>query len=65
VYDVVYRDSASHLTVIAAGLGRESAVSIARTEARKRQAGRMFLAGSGYVPLGEMVLIVEAPRKAA
>jgi hypothetical protein len=65
VYDVVFRDSASHLTIIAAGLGRESAVSIARSEARRRQAGRMFLAGSGYVPRGEMVLIVEAARNAA
>jgi len=65
VYDVVYRDTTRHLTVIAAGLGRDSAVDIARDEARRRRTGRMFLAGSGYVPSGEVVLIIESPRKAA
>lgn len=64
-YDVLYLDQASHPSVIAAGLARESAVTLARAEARRRRVGRMFLAGSEPSPRGELVLIVEAHRKAA
>jgi hypothetical protein len=65
VYDVLYLDQASHARVIAAGLGRESAVTIARAEARRRRVGRMFLAGSEPSPRGELVVIVDAHHKAA
>jgi hypothetical protein len=64
VYDVLYFDRASHARLIAAQLGRESAVTIARAEARRRRVGRMFLAGS-ELPGGELVVIVESQRKAA
>jgi hypothetical protein len=64
VYDVLYFDRASHTRLIAAQLGRESAVTIARAEARRRRVGRMFLAGS-ELPGGELVVIVESQRKAA
>jgi hypothetical protein len=65
VYDVLYLDRASHAKVIAAELGRESAVTIARAEARRRRVGRMFLAGSEPSQRGELVLIVESHRQAA
>jgi hypothetical protein len=65
VYDVLYLDQASHSRVIAAGLGRDSAVTVAREEARRRRVGRMFLAGSEPSQRGELVLIVESHRKAA
>ena len=65
MYDVLYLDQASHQRVIAAGLGRDSAVTIARSEARRRRVGRMFLAGSEPAPGGELVVIVESERKAA
>ena len=64
MYDVLYLDRASHARVIAAGLGRASAVTIARAEARRRRVGRMFLAGS-ELPGGELVVIVASQRKAA
>ncbi|HSJ17068.1 MAG TPA: hypothetical protein VK920_03135 [Solirubrobacterales bacterium] len=65
MYDVLYLDQASHARVIAAGLGRDSAVTIARAEARRRRVGRMFLAGSEPSPRGELVVIVEAHHEAA
>jgi hypothetical protein len=65
VYDVLYLDQASQTRVIAAGLGRDSAVTVARAEARRRRVGRMFLAGSEPSPRGEVVLIVAAHRRAA
>jgi hypothetical protein len=65
VYDVLYLDQASHARVIAAGLGRDSAVTIARAEARRRRVGRMFLAGSEPSRRGELVVIVEAHHRAA
>ena len=43
-----------------AGLDRDAACEVARTEARKRNAGRMFLAGSEPGPIGDVVLIVES-----
>jgi hypothetical protein len=65
MYDVVYLDRAHHRRVLAAGLGRDSAVTIARSEARRLRVGRMFLAGSEEMPRREMVLIVESQRRAA
>lgn len=65
MYDVLYLDQTSHQRVIAAGLARDSAVTIARAEARRRRVGRMFLAGSEPSPQGELVLIVESHQKAA
>ena len=65
MYDVLYLDQASHARVIAAGLGRDSAVSVARAEARRRRVGRMFLAGSEPSQRGELVVIVETHHKAA
>ena len=64
MYDVLYLDQASHERVIAAGLGRDSAVTLARAEARRRRVGRMFLAGSEPSPRGELVLIVDSQRRA-
>lgn len=60
MYDVLYLDQASHTRVIAEGLRRESAVTIARAEARRRRVGRMFLAGSDPAPRGELILIVDS-----
>ncbi|MGH2590759.1 MAG: hypothetical protein ACRDGW_08180, partial [Actinomycetota bacterium] len=65
VYDVLYLDQTSHQSVIAAGLAREPAVTLARAEARRRRVGRMFLAGSEPSPQGELVLIVESHHKTA
>ena len=65
VYDVLYVDQESHSRMIASGLGRDSAVTLARAEARRRRVGRMFLAGSEPSPRGELVLIVESHRTAA
>jgi hypothetical protein len=65
MYDVLYLDQTSHQRVIAEGLARESAVTIARAEARRRRVGRMFLAGSEPSPQGELVLIVQSHHKAA
>lgn len=65
MYDVLYLDQASHARVIAARLGRDSAVTIARAEARRRRVGRMFLAGSEPALRGELVLIVESAQRAA
>jgi hypothetical protein len=65
VYDVLYLDQANHARVIAAGLGRDSAVTVARAEARRRRVGRMFMAGSEPSQRGELVVIVESQRRAA
>lgn len=65
MYDVVYLDGTRHSRVLATGLRRESAVSIARAEARRRRVGRMFLAGSETAPSGELILIVDSLRQAA
>jgi hypothetical protein len=65
MYDVVYLDQAHHTRVLAASLTRDSAVTIARAEARRLRVGRMFLAGSEDAPRGEMILIVESQRRAA
>jgi hypothetical protein len=66
MYDVVYLDRAHHERVLASGLGRDSAVTIARAEARRMRVGRMFLAGSEQAPGGGLVVIIpSAQRRAA
>jgi hypothetical protein len=65
LYDVLYRDPTHAERLIATGLAREAACELARSEARRRQIGRMFAAGSDLAPLGEVVLIVESKRPAA
>jgi hypothetical protein len=63
MYDVLLMNRTGNPTVLVSGLKRESAVDIARTEARRRRVGRMFLAGSEVAP-GEQVVIVESVREA-
>ncbi|HSJ18201.1 MAG TPA: hypothetical protein VK920_08925 [Solirubrobacterales bacterium] len=58
MYDVVYVDRKSRRRVVATGLSRDSAAGIAREEARRLGAGRMFLAGSEEVPRSHAVVIV-------
>jgi hypothetical protein len=58
MYDVVYVDGQSRRSVLATGLTRESAAAAAREEARRRHAGRMFLAGSESVPQRNAVVII-------
>ena len=65
MYDVVYLDQAQHRRVLAAGLVRDCAVTLARTEARRLRVGRMFLCGSEQSPHGEMILIVESEHQQA
>jgi hypothetical protein len=65
MYDVLfmaYRDGHETRSVVASGLDRDAACEVARTEARKRNAGRMFLAGSEPSPVGAVVLIVESEQ---
>jgi hypothetical protein len=64
MYDVLLMNRTGSSTVLVSGLKRESAADIARTEARRRRIGRMFLAGSEVAP-GEQVVIVESVREAA
>jgi hypothetical protein len=65
VYDVIYLDPASHAKSLAEAVGRDSAVAVARTEARRRRVGRMFLAGSERPRAGEVVVIVESQPRVA
>jgi hypothetical protein len=62
MYDVVYLDSARTSTVLAAGLSGDAAATLARNEAKRRNAARMFGAGSETPSRGRVVLIVESPR---
>ena len=62
MYDVVYVDSTTGWQVIASGLPREPAAQLARDEAKRRKACRMFLAGSPATPRANAVLVVEAGR---
>ena len=67
MYDVLYlayRNGAPRRSVVASGLDRDDACRLARAEARKRNAGRMFLAGSDPSPIGDVVLIVESGQAA-
>jgi hypothetical protein len=65
VYDVLYLDRSNRQTLLAGGLAREAACELARSEARRRRVGRMFLAGSEQVARGELVLIVASASRAA
>lgn len=65
MYDVLYRDPKHSDRVIAAGLDREAACELARSEASRRHSGRMFAAGSDLTPVGDVVLIVEATKQPA
>ena len=65
MYDVLYLDRSNRQTLLGGGLAREAACELARSEARKRGVGRMFLAGSEPVTHGELVLIVESAPRAA
>ena len=67
MYDVLYlayRNGAPRRSLVARGLDRDSACRLARAEARRRNAGRMFLAGSDPTPVGDVVLIVESGQAA-
>ena len=64
MYDVLYLDQRNRRRLVGTALARDAACDLARTEARKRGVGRMFLAGSGQSPHGELILIVES-RQAA
>jgi hypothetical protein len=65
MYDVLYINRTQRSTTVGSGLGRESAVTVARREARRRRAGRMFLAGSEPMDRHSVVLIVESERATA
>jgi hypothetical protein len=65
MYDVVYLDRAHHERILASGLGRDSAVTIARAEARRLRVGRMFLAGSEQAPGAQLVVIVPSAQRQA
>ena len=60
VYDVVYLDGQRRPEVVATRLNRESAAGVARAEARRRRAGRMFLAGWESSPPTHAVVIVRS-----
>lgn len=68
MYDVLYMaqgDGPRKRSLIASGLDREAACRVARAEARRRKAGRMFLAGSEPRPDGDLVLIVDSVHTTA
>jgi hypothetical protein len=65
MYDVVYINRTRRSTVVGSRLRRDSAVTVARHEARRRRAGRMFLAGSEPMDRRSVVLIVDSERAAA
>lgn len=68
MYDVLYLDHRGGSLTLGAQLDRDAATDLARTEARRRRAGRMFLAGSERPCRGAVVVIVEtepALRRAA
>ena len=65
MYDVLYMDRTNGEEILASGLGREDACALARTEARRRGVGRMFLTGSEIGPSGGIVVIVDSRRSAA
>jgi hypothetical protein len=64
MYDVLYLDRSNRQRLLAGGLAREAACQVARSEARRRRVGRMFLAGSEPAR-GEMILIVDSVARAA
>lgn len=62
MYDVVYLDDGLRSTVVASGLSGKVAITVARNEAKRRHAARMFRAGSELSYQGRVVLIVESER---
>ena len=60
MYDVLYLDHCGGSLTVGARLEREAATELARAEARRRRAGRMFLAGSERPRRGGVVVIVDA-----
>jgi hypothetical protein len=60
MYDVVFLDETRKWTVLASGLSGDAAATVARSEAKRRQAARMFRTGSEPPSKGRVVLIVEA-----
>jgi hypothetical protein len=65
VYDVLFLDRRHGEKVLASGLDRNDACAVARTESERRGIGRMFLAGSELSPVGEVIVIVDARKRAA
>jgi hypothetical protein len=65
MYDVLYIDHSSRGKLVASGLAKSAACDVARTEARKRGVGRMFLAGSEMTPVGDCIVIVHHGHRAA
>ena len=61
MYDVHYLDCHGASRVLASGLTRAQAASLARDEARRRRVGRMFLAGSERRAVGHAVVIIDRP----
>jgi hypothetical protein len=60
MYDVLFMERKRGASVVACGLERERATELAREEARRRQVGRMFLAGSVGMPLADAIVIVRS-----
>jgi hypothetical protein len=65
MFDVLYLDHDRHQKLVAGALTRESAVRIARSEARERRLGRMFAAGSDPGCLHNVIAIVESDKRTA
>lgn len=65
MYDVLFLDRRQGEKVLASGLDRDDACSVARTESERRGIGRMFLAGSELGPMGNVIVIVESARDVA
>lgn len=63
MYDVLYLDHDGHSQLLASMLERDAAANLARTEARRRHGGRMFLVGSEPPRCGGVVLIVSADQR--
>jgi hypothetical protein len=59
MYDVLYLDHNGGAVTVAAHLDRDRAAELARSEARRRRSGRMFLAGSELPCRGDVVVIVD------
>ena len=62
MYDVLYFDDGRRSTLLASGLAGDAAAGIAREEARRRHAARMFGTGSEPPCQGRLVLIVESAQ---
>ena len=60
MYDVLYIDDAKRCRIVASRLERDAAADLARNEARRRHASRMFLAGSARAPQSRAVLVIRS-----